>query len=49
MAKNLLEQVMEGPEMEDIWRAFQPDTELSLGDDDDEEREARLLHPGNDN
>ncbi|KAI0700875.1 hypothetical protein BC835DRAFT_1325264 [Cytidiella melzeri] len=49
MAKDLLEQVMEGPEMEDVWMAFQPDNEPSAADDDDEEREARLLHPDNDN
>ncbi len=49
MAKDLLELVMEGPELEDVWRAFQPDNEPIEIDDDDEEREARLLHPEDDN
>ena len=46
MAKDLLELVMEGPELDEVWSAFQPD---NVTDDADEEQEARMLHPDNDN
>lgn len=38
---------MQGPESEMVWSAFQEaDSDDWVGDDDnDEEREARLLHP----
>ncbi|KAI0093343.1 hypothetical protein BDY19DRAFT_421662 [Irpex rosettiformis] len=48
MAKDLLELVVEGPELEDVWKAFQPDNETDQNGDDDEEREACLLHPDSD-
>ena len=43
MAKMLLGHVVDGPELDLIWSGFNPDD----GDTtvDDEEHEARLLHP----
>ncbi|KAJ3556421.1 hypothetical protein NM688_g2033 [Phlebia brevispora] len=43
MATKLLELVIDGPELELAWSAFQVDTESRP--ESDEEREARLLHP----
>lgn len=44
MSKLLLELVVDGPELDAIWTAFHED-ESSTGGDEDEENEARLLHP----
>ncbi len=51
-ANKLLELVVDGPEIEMVWNAFQVDSDSKATKadvreemDDDEEREARLLHP----
>lgn len=46
MARQLLELAMQGPELDMVWSAFQADSDDRGADEDnDEEREARLLHP----
>ena len=47
MARELLELVVEGPELEMIWASFQPDPEGSKRvtvDVDDDEEEALMIH-----
>lgn len=46
MAKLLLGHVVDGPEIDLIWSGLHPDEAALLDDDNDEENEARLLHPG---
>ncbi|EKM54103.1 uncharacterized protein PHACADRAFT_209924 [Phanerochaete carnosa HHB-10118-sp] len=48
MSKLLLEQVVDGPELDAIWTAFHEDDPPAGGGDEDEENEARLLHPAED-
>ena len=46
MSKLLLEHVVDGPELDAIWLTFNEDEPSDGGDEDeDEENEARLLHP----
>ena len=43
MATKLLELLVDGPELEVAWSAFQVDSDSKA--ESEEEREARLLHP----
>lgn len=49
MAKGMLELLVDGPEHEAIWAAFQVDKDEPMNsiktEDDDEEREARIQLP----
>jgi hypothetical protein len=44
MAKLLLGHVVDGPEVDLVWSGLQPEDDVALVEDD-EENEARLLHP----